>query len=225
VTAVAVTTVVVLAKAPRPGRSKTRLAPRFGLVGAALLAAAALQDTLQAVAAAPARRRMLALDGDLGASPVPIEVPAGFVIVPQHAGPHADRIAAALGGCAGPALLVGMDTPQLTPRLLTLAGDADAWLGPAEDGGWWALGLRDPRWAAEALRGVPMSTASTGSAQRDRLGALGLEVAALPVLRDVDEPADAEAVAAAAPRTRFAAVHRQLLATAAGRAERVGRAG
>lgn len=214
-------TLVVLAKAPVAGRSKTRLAPRFGPHGAARLAAAALQDTLDAVAAAPATRRLLVLAGDLGASTVPVDVPAGFEVRPQVAGSHAARIAAALAGCDGPALLVGMDTPQLTPDLLRLDGPADAWLGRAVDGGWWALGLRSPtRSARAALRDVPMSTPGTGAAQDARLRALGLAVAQLPVLRDVDEPADADAVARLAPRTRFAAVHRLLsgAATVAGRA-------
>jgi hypothetical protein len=161
------------------------------------------------------------LDGSRAAS---VEVPPGFEVVPQVPGPHAVRIAAALAACAGPALLVGMDTPQLTPALLmplltstsTTAGPADAWLGRAEDGGWWALGLREPqRNARAALRGVPMSTPRTGAAQLARLRALGLVVAELPPLRDVDEPADADAVAAQAPATRFAAVHRGLLAGAA----------
>ena len=52
--------------------------------------------------------------------------------------------------------------------------------------------------------GVPMSTASTGLAQHRRLRAAGLSVAALPVLRDVDLPADAAAVAALIPGSRFA---------------------
>ena len=230
-------TLVVLAKAPVPGCVKTRLAPRFGDVGAALLAAAALQDTLDAVAATPARRRLLALDGDLAASAVRVDVPRGFEVVPQCAGPHAERIATALADCDGPALLVGMDTPQLTPALLRpldlAAAGPDAWLGHAEDGGWWALGLRRPRQLARAaLRGVPMSTPGTGAAQAARLRALGLAVAELPPLRDVDEPADAAAVAAQAPGTRFAAVHRSLSATpgpdrrpawAGGRPARAGR--
>jgi glycosyltransferase A (GT-A) superfamily protein (DUF2064 family) len=195
-------TILVLAKAPVAGRSKTRLAPAYGLRGAADLAAAALADTLAAVAAAEAARRVLVLDG----SPVPA-VPAGFAVVPQISGGHAQRIAAALAGADGPALLIGMDTPQVTPELLAIGLDrpVGAWLGPAADGGWWALGLRDPgRFATRVLRGVPMSTGRTGAEQRRRLLAEGLRVADLPRLRDVDEPADAEAVAAAYPATRFA---------------------
>lgn len=205
-------TVLVLAKAPEPGRSKTRLAPVFGVQGAARLAGAALADTLAAVRATPGVRPVLVLDGVLSPSTCPeLAGLAGLVdgleVVPQVSGTHAVRIAAAFDAATGPALLIGMDTPQVTPALLALdlAGPHDAWLGLAEDGGWWALGLRDPRLAGPSLDGVPMSTPDTGRLQLARLRALGLRVADLPVLRDVDHPQDADAVAALAPGSRFAA--------------------
>ena len=81
---------------------------------------------------------------------------------------------------------------------------AHAAFGPAVDGGYWGIGLR--RADDAAFRGVPMSEAGTGAAQLRRLFALGLRTALLPRLRDVDTIADAHAVAAAAPRSRFAAV-------------------
>lgn len=197
---------LVLAKAPRPGYSKTRLAPDFGAVGAARLAAAALADTLTVVSQVPAARRVLVLDGDLDGRWVP-DLPLGFEVVPQTDGGHAARIAAALELADGPALLIGMDTPQVTPDLLQvdLSGDTSAWFGAAEDGGWWALGLREARrFARQVLAGVPMSTSDTGRLQRLRLVEAGLQIADLPPLRDVDLPADAHAVARQAPGTRFA---------------------
>ncbi|MYW19526.1 DUF2064 domain-containing protein, partial [Streptomyces sp. SID2955] len=101
-------------------------------------------------------------------------------------------------------VLIGMDTPQVTPELLTVDFSGyDACFGPAEDGGFWALGLVRPDPAL--LRGVPMSTARTGAVQRRRLVAAGLRVRDLPRLRDVDTAADAAAVAALAPHGRFAA--------------------
>ncbi|MEV4784344.1 DUF2064 domain-containing protein [Streptomyces tuirus] len=193
------TTILVIAKEPRPGRVKTRLTPPFTPRQAAELAEAALVDTLHAVAATPAARRVLVLDG----APGPW-LPSGFDVVAQCAGGLDERLAHAFAGCAGPALLIGMDTPQVTPELLTVdfAG-CDAWFGPARDGGFWALGLACPDPAL--LRGVPMSTPVTGAVQRERLVAAGLRVRDLPTLRDVDTAADAGAVAALAPRGRFAA--------------------
>ena len=204
------TTLLVIAKQPVPGRVKTRLVPPCTHEQAAALAEAALADTLHTVLTAPARRRVLVLDGRPGPW-----LPPGFDIVPQCGGPLDERLAAAFAAVRGPALLIGMDTPQVTPGLLTVDWQAaDAVFGPAADGGFWALGLRVPDPAL--LRGVPMSTSSTGAIQRARLLAAGLRVADLPQLRDVDTAADAVAVARQAPRSRFAARARELAAVLSG---------
>lgn len=191
-------TIVVFAKEPRPGFAKTRLTPPCSPLQAAELAQAALTDTLAVVARAPARSRVVALRGTPGAW-----LPEGFVVVPQVPGPLDVRIAAALRAGTGPVLLVGMDTPQLTVDLLDCDfSAADAYLGPAEDGGFWALGLAVPDPAL--VLGVPMSVSHTGAVLRQRLLAARLRVVDLAPLRDVDTWADAEAVAAQAPHTRFA---------------------
>ena len=120
---------------------------------AVALAEAALTDTLHAVLAAPARRRVLVLDGEPGPW-----LPPGFDIVPQCAGGLDERLAGAFAAADGPALLIGMDTPQLTPGLLAVDWEAaDAWFGPAADGGLrhGPLGTR----CCSLVRGVPMSTA------------------------------------------------------------------
>lgn len=203
-------TLLVIAKEPRPGRVKTRLQSRFTPAEASDLAAAALQDTLAAVAGAQVRHRVLVLEGAVGPW-----LPSGFVVIPQRGDGLDERLAAAFEDCAsllgdtGPMLLVGMDTPQLTPARLDVdwAG-ADALVGPTEDGGYWCIGLREPR--SDALVGVPMSSEQTRARQLDRLARLGLTVGLLPCLVDVDTPEDAEEVAAAAPRTRFAREHRRL---------------
>jgi rSAM/selenodomain-associated transferase 1 len=195
---------LVIAKAPVPGRSKTRLCPPLSLEEAALLAEAALADTLHAVASVEARRRVLALDGEPGDW-----LPPGFEVLPQRGEGLAARLGNAFADVGQPALLVGMDTPQLTPGVLRAglgrlaAPGVDAVLGPARDGGYWAIGLQDPDPAVFA--GVPMSTPHTGAAQRTRLRELGRRVVDLPPLRDVDTYDDARAVATLAPRTRFAA--------------------
>jgi hypothetical protein len=193
---------LVLAKAPVPGRVKTRLCPPCTPDQAAAVAAAALADTLAATAGAVAGGTVLALEGRM----VP---PPGVAIRAQRGGSLGERIAAAFAEMPGPALQLGMDTPQVTPRLLgaclsTLDAGVDAVLGPAEDGGWWALGLRDPT-HARLVADVPMSTPDTGRRTARALLGAGLRVATLPTLRDVDTWADAVAVAGLAPHGRFAA--------------------
>lgn len=209
-------TVLIMAKAPEPGRVKTRLCPPLTYHEGATVAAAALTDTLTAVGGTPGVRRVLALSGDLesalGATMIRRAL-AGFHVIAQRGIGLAERIVNAhLDSGPGPVFQVGMDTPQLTPELIMDAvGDLvrrdgpDAVLGPAEDGGWWGLGLRRPD-RAGPVGAVAMSTSSTGSDTLAALRADGLRVALLPVLRDVDTVADAEAVAAAAPATRFAAL-------------------
>lgn len=209
------TTLLILAKEPVPGRVKTRLTPTYTPQEAALLAEAMLADSLEAMLAAPAERRVLVLDGTPGAW-----LPPGIEVVPQGRGRLDERLAAAFGVCTGPAVLIGMDTPQVTPAVLApaLAEDAwqgcDAWFGPALDGGFWALGLAEPDPAM--LRGVPMTLPDTGALERRRLTGAGLTVRDLPVLQDVDTAADARAVAAAAPHTRFAAALARLAQAGAG---------
>ena len=208
---------LVIAKAPAPGRVKTRLTPPCTPEEAAQIAAAALADTLAAaLSARGAARRVLVLDGAPGDwLPGPIEV------IPQRGEGLAARLAAAFVDVGGPAFLVGMDTPQVTPELLD-AGlatleSADAALGPAPDGGYWGIGLRRPD--AAVFRDVPMSAPDTGAVQRARLAVLGLRTTTLPPLRDIDTIADAHAVAAAAPASRLAAqlrrVERRLMGVAA----------
>ena len=207
---------IVIAKAPLPGLAKTRLIPDLGPDGAARIARASLADTLWAVAEAPAARRVLALAGDAdGAEWLPRVDGRRFEIVPQRGGGLGERLAGAFADSgAAPALLVGMDTPQITASLLEASIDAlcrertDAVLGPACDGGWWAIGLREAHPAA--FDGVPMSAGDTGDRQRARLAALGLLVRELEQLRDIDTIDDARAVAAANPWTRMAATLRQI---------------
>ncbi|OLT20773.1 glycosyltransferase involved in cell wall biogenesis [Pseudonocardia sp. CNS-139] len=210
---------VVLAKAPEPGRVKTRLCPPAVAAEAADIAAAALLDTLAAVRATPGGRPVLALAGRLPAAARADELAAAVRDVPVVAQRGTDlgaRIAAAhadagLVAPGLPTLQIGMDTPQVDARLLARCADAllappapDAVLGPAADGGWWALGLRDPG-CARVIAEVPTSRPDTGRRTLEALRSAGLRVALLPTLRDVDTAADAVAVSRAAPGTRFAA--------------------
>lgn len=209
-------TVVVVAKEPVPGRVKTRLCPPLRPDEAAAVAAAALADTLDAAAACGADRRLLVLDGEPGAW-----LPGGFDVVPQVPGGLAERLAAAWSHVDGPAVQIGMDTPQVRPAYLddalaSVVGH-DAALGPAHDGGWWGLALRTPR--TDVFTGVPMSTDRTSVEQKARLERLGLDVVELRELRDIDDVADLRAVAAIAPWSRTAALARELPALERGRRE------
>lgn len=204
---------IVIAKEPEPGRVKTRLHAEFSPDEAADLAAAALRDTLRAAAACRVPTRVLCWVG--GAGSADGRAP-GFTLIPQRGGGLDQRLAGAFADVwrdgPHPALLIGMDTPQVAPADLEVDwGDADAVLGLAPDGGFWAIGLRtgDP---GQIFGGVPMSTAQTGAAQLARLHDLGLEVRLLPPRRDVDTPADAAYVAAEFPHLEFSRRYRTLLA-------------
>lgn len=202
------TVALVVAKAPVPGRVKTRLCPPLSPVEAAAVAEAALADTLEAVLRCGADRFLLALDGDPGSW-----LPPGFEVVDQRGDGLDQRLAAAWEDAGGPGVQVGMDTPQLRTADLDAAlarlDDHDAALGLAEDGGWWAIALRRPD--PVCFLGVPMSTARTGAAQRRRLLDLGLSVADLPTLRDIDEIDDLRAVATRHPHLRVSAAASPIL--------------
>jgi glycosyltransferase A (GT-A) superfamily protein (DUF2064 family) len=206
--------ILVIAKQPSPGRVKTRLCPPCTPTQAAAVASAALADTLEVAGATRAIRRTLVLSGEY-------EPPAGWCVVAQYGDGLGERLANAFTDTAipgVPSLLIGMDTPQITPALLdrvALAlGGADAVIGPAEDGGWWALALRDPAQAA-VLRDIPMSTADTYALTVAALLARRLVVRPTARLRDVDTVDDALAVARACPTGRFAAAVAQHVATSA----------
>jgi glycosyltransferase A (GT-A) superfamily protein (DUF2064 family) len=225
-----VSRVLVVAKAPVAGAVKTRLGADIGLAEAAEVAAASLLDTLQACAAAfPSGRRHLALAGDLATAVRGAELEEALVdwhVFAQEGDGFAERLvhahAVVAGRGEGPVVQIGMDTPQVTTELLRAAADAlgepdgagahDGVLGPADDGGWWVLCLRDGR-AAAPLATVPMSTPTTYDDTWRALEAAGLRLAVTSVLSDVDTVSDADVVAALAPDGRFAEVWGRLRAT------------
>jgi uncharacterized protein len=206
---------LVVAKAPVAGFAKTRLAASIGARAAARLAAAALLDTVDSLRAVPDVTVTCALTGSMADAERGDELAEALlscVVFPQRGVDFADRLANAHEDVAArfpgaPVLQVGMDTPQLRPPLLmgalTRLTETDAVLGPAVDGGWWALGLRRPT-DAHVLRTVPMSQPDTGARTAAALRGIGLRVGTLPELSDVDTMADAVRVAAQAPTTRFA---------------------
>lgn len=211
-------TLLVVAKAPVAGLAKTRLCPPLTPHQSATLAAAALLDTLDAVAATGARHRVIALTGDLRDAECATDVRrrvADFTVIRQRGDGFAARLANAHADTAalfdGPVLQIGMDTPQVGPDILVDAVElldepgVDGVLGPAVDGGWWALGLRDPR-SARFLDQVPMSRPDTGAVTRATFGSHGARLRLLPELRDVDTSDDVREVAQiTTPDSRFRA--------------------
>lgn len=199
---------IVIAKEPRPGLVKTRLSPPFTPEGAAALASAALEDTI-AAAVASGITTTVAFEGEPTG-----HIPPGLEVIPQRGPGLAERLASAFEDAGGPALLIGMDTPQVTPAMLTdavqrlTAPDVDAVLGRAPDGGYWAIGLK--RADRRIFEGVPMSSEETADRQLERLEDLGLRCAPLAALTDVDDFLDAAEVALVAPGTNFAELFNEL---------------
>ncbi len=157
--------VIVVAEAPAPDRVEEWLSPPLRPQQAALVAEAALADTLDVVTAAPVTRRLLALDGPPGDW-----LPAGFRVFAQRGDGLDERLAAAFADAYAlaplPMVLIGTDTPQVTADMIGDAvaslesGEADAVFGPSTEGGFWMLGLRRPD--RSLLAGVPMSAPGPG---------------------------------------------------------------
>ncbi|MGE2689416.1 TIGR04282 family arsenosugar biosynthesis glycosyltransferase [Mycolicibacterium pulveris] len=201
---------LVVAKAPVPGLAKTRLAVGIGERVAADIAAAALLDTLDAMAAAPLQARVVAMAGDLDGACRVDEIQESlstFTVVPQRGADFAERLANAhldAAGAAGhPAVLqIGMDTPQVSDEMLAECAQellgTQAVIGLAEDGGWWVLGVSDAA-MADCLRGVPMSRPDTGALTLAALYANGIDVRLVAEQADFDTVDDLDAVHRACP--------------------------
>jgi glycosyltransferase A (GT-A) superfamily protein (DUF2064 family) len=210
-------TVLVVAKAPEPGRAKTRLAATVGDRVAADIAAAALLDTLDAVVASQVAARVVALTGDLdnaaGAAEIRQRLEA-FTVIRQRGDDFGDRLANAHADAADgqPVLQIGMDTPQVSAGLLDDCArrllETPAVLGLAFDGGWWVLGVRTPA-AAECLRTVPMSQPDTGELTLKALRDNGINVTTVQPVADFDVVDDVAMVRdACGSDSRFARVTR-----------------
>jgi glycosyltransferase A (GT-A) superfamily protein (DUF2064 family) len=154
---------------------------------------------------------LLVLDGRTGPW-----LESGIPTVDQTGTTFNARLAAAFAHVDGPAVLIGMDTPQIPGAqiddiLATLRReDVNAVLGLTPDGGWWIIGFDRP--VPHAFHGVPMSRPTTGRRQRAQLDRLGLRTASVPPATDVDTFADANAVATAFPHLGFSAAVRTVTA-------------
>ena len=185
--------VVVFARRPSPGEVKTRLIPALGPAAAADLYRCFLRDRLEQLTELTGVRRVVALtpdDADLGDL-----IPPGFEVFPQGSGDltaRLNRVGEAVGG--GPTVLMDTDSPTLPTvyvqealRALTVDSEACV-IGPAEDGGYCLIGLREP--APAVFADVPWSTGAVLTKTLTNAQQAGLSVRLLPSWWDVDDPGD-----------------------------------
>ncbi len=190
-----------MVKEPVPGRVKTRLAAGIGAVAAARWFRAQALGLLARVED-PRWETVLAVAPDRAGRASRVW-PPHLPRLPQGAGDLGDRMGRIFRSLPpGPALIVGADIPGITRAHVAegfrALGAADAAIGPAEDGGYWAIGLRRTGAVPATLfRGVRWSTEH---ARADTVASLGgLRVAEIATLADVDTAADLARVAARAP--------------------------
>ncbi|MFD3188789.1 TIGR04282 family arsenosugar biosynthesis glycosyltransferase [Sedimentitalea sp. HM32M-2] len=185
-------TVIVMLKEPRPGRVKTRLARDIGAVAAARWFRLHSLDLLRRLHD-PRWHLVLAVSPD--AEGLRSRVwPSGPARLPQGRGDLGQRMLRAMRAVpSGPVCVIGADIPGVgraqIARAFTALGRHEAVFGPAEDGGYWLVGLKHPRRAPPGLfAGVRWSTAH---ALTDSLATLpNLSVALIERLRDVDTVSD-----------------------------------
>ncbi|MGG5811818.1 TIGR04282 family arsenosugar biosynthesis glycosyltransferase [Falsiroseomonas sp. CW058] len=182
--------VIVFARAPRLGAVKRRLARGIGAMAALRFYRRQLAATLREAARDGRWRAVLAATPDRARARWPRRLP----VLPQGGGDLGARMARALGRHRR-AVLVGSDIPGLSRGDIAAAfralGRADAVFGPAEDGGYWLVGL-GPRRPAHPFRAVRWSSEH---ALGDTLANFqGRRVALLRTLRDVDTAADLHAI-------------------------------
>ena len=184
---------VIFLKEPRPGRVKTRLARDLGTVRAAWWFRHQAARLLRRVARDRRWQTVLAVTPDPEGMASRVW-PRDLARWPQGPGDLGARMARAFAAMPpGPVIVLGADIPGVTARHLAegfrLLGRHDAVLGPAEDGGYWMIGLRRSRAVPAGLfRGVRWASADALADTMASLAALDVGLAA--TLRDVDEAAD-----------------------------------
>ncbi|HSV24194.1 MAG TPA: TIGR04282 family arsenosugar biosynthesis glycosyltransferase [Xanthobacteraceae bacterium] len=193
--------IAILAKAPRPGLAKTRLAPVLGADGAASLQAQLIERIVATAQAATVGPVTLWATPDHD-HPIFQTLAAllGVALAVQPDGDLGIRMAAAIVAATGPAIVVGTDCPGLTPEHLRAAARAlidgvDVVIVPVEDGGYGLIGMR--RLQPALFDGINWSTSSVMAETRRRLTGLGLSWREPARLWDVDVPADLERLAGA----------------------------
>ena len=186
-------TVLIVAKAPASGRSKTRLVPPLSSQQAADLHEALLLDTLDACRVEVADTRILHALADETPALARLAPNAPLVLQEGRGLADALRLGVARHVGDGPVAIVSSDVPGLPPGSIAaafraLADGADVVLGPALDGGYWLVAMREPHEAP--FRKIPWSTPAVLAVTRRRCEEAGLQVAELPPWRDVDTLVD-----------------------------------
>jgi rSAM/selenodomain-associated transferase 1 len=189
--------VLVFARAPEPGKVKTRLIPVLGEKGAAGLQRSFVLRALGVATQAGLGPVELWCAPD-AAHPFFAEcgLRYGVSTHAQGAGDLGERMERALRAAlerSQRAILIGSDIPAIDAHYLraadgVLVAGKDMVIGPAEDGGYVLIGLT--RCFAELFRGIPWGTATVLEETRRRAAALSLRIGELPVLWDVDRPED-----------------------------------
>jgi rSAM/selenodomain-associated transferase 1 len=200
--------IAVMAKAPQPGRSKTRLVPALTPEQAAGLSAAFLRDVTENISAAAAR---FPTAGYIAYAPAGLEnlfaghLAAGTGLILADGSPEMPANVKNFGRCLlhaidallahghSAACVLNSDSPTLptallehTARLLAAPGDR-AVLGPADDGGYYLLGLKKPH--AHLFADIAWSTGTVARDTAARAAEIGLELITLPAWYDVDDAA------------------------------------
>ncbi len=189
-------TLLVVAKRPTAGQTKTRLCPPLSGESAAALYACFLRDTLEIMRQVPDVAREIVYLPDDAASYFHALAP-DMALTLQHGAGLGERLdhllVAAFESGAQQAVVMDSDSPTLPVAYIVQAfaaldGDAEVVLGPCDDGGYYLIGMRRPQ--PRLLRDVEMSTPNV---VRDTLALakqLGLQVALLPVWYDIDTVAE-----------------------------------
>jgi uncharacterized protein len=188
----------IICKAPQPGRSKTRLASAIGAVAASELSACFLRDVAAAIEAVPEAlgRRGYGVYAPAGTEHIVRRLlPAGFGLLLQagndlgHVLLGATRaLLLAAHDCV---LLVNGDSPTLPPRFLVEAVKAlrepgeRMVLGPASDGGYYLIGLKQPH--AHLFTRIDWGTETVARSTCERAAEIGLAITLLPEWYDVDD--------------------------------------
>ncbi len=200
----------VMAKAPRAGKVKTRLAPALGFDGSAAINICFLRDTTRNIAEVyPTHDDKTGMDGAPSAqglvcyTPVGDEVafdgllPEGFGLVAQRGDAFGERLLAAaediLSLGFGAVCLIDSDSPTIPQAALVQAveelarpGDRVV-LGGSDDGGYYLIGLKQAH--AAPFERITWSTGSVYAETTERCAEAGLPLVELPVWYDVDDAA------------------------------------